>query len=293
MSSLLIGYFAEVGYIYEIENIDSTMISQIKDSENHLYRIYNTKKFIIKHIESITGEELKFKPKYNLNEIYNERKEFYRIKDLAKNSLILTTTKVYKQSKSWSLTFQEEILKVICIINRKTIKLFTQSYTNICKTYYKNGQLKCEVYIINNNREGEYKSYYENGNKYIKTYFINDKVNGNLKLYEVNGKLLYSQTYKDDQLHGEEIRYNNGVILQKCQYENNKKSGLEYEYNCDCTIKSIKTYVNGKIHGKRLVYWPNGKLHFKIDYQNGNRDGEHIEYDKNENIIVITKYPHN
>ena len=90
MSSLEIGYFSENEYIYEIHNLDATIISQIKNSENHLYKTYNTKKFIIKEISTITGDKLPFKPKYNLDETYNVRKEFMRIKDIAKNKMLLT-----------------------------------------------------------------------------------------------------------------------------------------------------------------------------------------------------------
>ena len=289
MSSLEIGYFSENGYIYEIHNLDDTIISQVKKSENHLYKTYHTKKFIIKEIDTITGDVLPFKPKYNLNETYNVRKDFYRIKELAINNTLLT-----KYSKlSLSRSFPEDIFKEILCININTFKLFRQLYSNNCKTYYYNGVLECEIYIVNNKRQGIYKSYYNNGNKYIETYFINDKVNGNLKIYDFNGQILYLQTYIDDQLHGEEITYHNNLIIKKCTYENNIKVGLEYEYTTNYKIKSIVPYDNGKIHGEKIIYWPNEKIRYLINYKNGKREGEHIEYDENENVKVITKYSNN
>lgn len=246
MSSLQIGYFSENGYIYEIHNLDDTIISQVKNSENHLYKTYHTKKFIIKEIDTISGDILPFKPKYNLNETYNIKKEFYRIKEIAKNKTLLM--KYTGNSLSLKcISYPEDILKEILIVNKKTLKLCKQPYSDNCKTYFDDGVLSCEIYISNNMRTGKYTSYYGNGNKYIETYFINDKVNGNLKLYDRNGKIIYSQTYKDNKLNGEEILYHNNSILKKSQYENNIKVDLEYEYSNNATIKCIIKYDNGKI----------------------------------------------
>ena len=74
--------------------------------------------------------------------------------------------------------------------------------------------------------------------------------------------------------------------------ENNVREGLTVNYHpggnkfCECI------YVNGVIHGQ-FKHYENGKLRATCDYKNGIKNGVHMIYDNNMNMVSFTTYKHN
>jgi antitoxin component YwqK of YwqJK toxin-antitoxin module len=57
----------------------------------------------------------------------------------------------------------------------------------VIRTYYESGQLKSEVFVVNNMRNGEYKQYWNNGQLYCILFYIDNMINGEYKQYLKNG----------------------------------------------------------------------------------------------------------
>jgi antitoxin component YwqK of YwqJK toxin-antitoxin module len=70
----------------------------------------------------------------------------------------------------------------------------------IYKSYWKNGQLCCEVNYIDDKREGIYKSYWDDGQLYKEVNYIDGKENGIRKLYFPNGQLWHEVNYIDGKI---------------------------------------------------------------------------------------------
>jgi antitoxin component YwqK of YwqJK toxin-antitoxin module len=105
------------------------------------------------------------------------------------------------------------------------------------RTYYSSGELKSEVFILNDKMNGEYKEYYENGCELtnvnskrknqssidsfgqlkIICSYTNGKMHGEYKLYYSNGQLFYKWLYIDGKINGELKSYRqNGQLKIIC-----------------------------------------------------------------------------
>ena len=103
----------------------------------------------------------------------------------------------------------------------------------VVRTYYDNGKLKSEVYMINGKKNGIYKDYYINGQLDIICSYIDDKRIGELKGYYKDGQLEIICSYIDGKKNGEYKYYYISGNLQR-KYNNvdgkmiKRKNGLVY-----------------------------------------------------------------
>jgi len=113
--------------------------------------------------------------------------------------------------------------------------------------------------------------------------------------YFFTGQIRHSSFYVKGKRHGEAREWNiDGQIVLVCNYQNNKLHG-EYFARDDRFFQKV-TYVNGKMNGKRCIYWDNGQLFEEITYVSGrqigpyrmmNQDGsvmKEFEYNKKGNL---------
>lgn len=200
--------------------------------------------------------------------------------------------------------------------------LFSQS---LVKTYYDplyKTKLK-EVYQVKENTpiaNGYYKVYDEYGNILEHRNYLNNKLNGKLTKYigtyeatvtyggkESIGKIKQTSNYKNDELDGQELRYNfsengkrylqfeklykKGILIKHIEFfENNQikkklQIGKCYEYYEDG--KKFAEYnadENGKLQGKYLGWYNSGELEIKGNFLNDEKNGEWFEYLKNGKI---------
>jgi antitoxin component YwqK of YwqJK toxin-antitoxin module len=90
--------------------------------------------------------------------------------------------------------------------------------SNEIKQLYVSGKLKCEFFIANYKKEGEYKEYYntendKHGSLKIICNYINGKKHGEYKEYHYNGSLKMSCYYLYNKKHGETNYYNEDGTL--------------------------------------------------------------------------------
>jgi len=86
--------------------------------------------------------------------------------------------------------------------------LKNKEYANGQKTYelignkmtyfFKNGKIKAEGILDNNQMQGEWRFYRETGQLWQVGNFINDNKDGTWIRYDKNGRLEYSETFKDN-----------------------------------------------------------------------------------------------
>ncbi len=205
---------------------------------------------------------------------------------------------------------------------------------SVQKEYYDEDEkvLKSEVFIVNNNMEGEYKSYYEsssiddlqlelicnyvdgvkNGeqieyydNNQIKTIsnYKDDKLNGKVVNYYQNGILESEEYYEDNCLHGECKYYNeNGLLDEVINYEFDSMDGKYYKYN-NGVLETECEYYRDEYMGESLVgdyinYYSQGEFNGSIKdictYEDGQKNGEYKEYYiGNGKIKAKGNYKHN
>ncbi|MFP4024779.1 MAG: toxin-antitoxin system YwqK family antitoxin [Thiohalospira sp.] len=146
-----------------------------------------------------------------------------------------------------------------------------------------------------------HKEYYHgNGNIASKGYLINDKPDGFWKSYYLTGVKRSEGIWKNGKLDSTWIFYNyTGDTSKIINYKHGKKNGFSYEYyinsNNGCNYIKIKElYLNNKRNGKSFYYYPDdGKLHRIISFSNDLKNGLGYEFDKDSNIIAITRYRNN
>lgn len=118
--------------------------------------------------------------------------------------------------------------------------------------------LLCTLSACATNKEIK-KTYFDNGNVKEETLYVKDK-NVWLKSYYETGELFF---YKDDNI-GREY-YTSGQVAEEIPLKDGKK------------------------HGTKKIYKPNGKLEKEIYYEEGIKDLQK-EYDENGNLIKKTDY---
>jgi len=128
------------------------------------------------------------------------------------------------------------------------------NYTGEYKMYHENGQLNCQEFYKDGERDGETKGYYENGQLRCQRFYKDGKLDGEYKWYYGNGQLWCQGFYKDGILHGEYKEYHENGQL-RCQ----------------------SFYKDGKLDGEYKEYYGNGKLMCQRFYKDGERDGEYKE----------------
>ena len=114
----------------------------------------------------------------------------------------------------------------------------------MCTTYYPTGQIESEC-------------------KYIK-----NKKNGQCRHYYVTGKLKLISVYENDILTDCKIKYYDSGNIEYEEYYNNSGNahGTWMAFYCNRNIKHEKKFNNGKMTGLWKLYYPDGTLHVKIDY---------------------------
>lgn len=91
------------------------------------------------------------------------------------------------------------------------------------KTYYKNGNLKEEGWILKSQKTDYWFYYYENGNKKSEGHYANNEKNKWWIFYNENGQINKKSEYKNNNLDGLVIIYKNGKISCAEKYEEGKK----------------------------------------------------------------------
>ena len=151
------------------------------------------------------------------------------------------------------------------------------------KAFFKNGLIdgQLEINYPNGNRrivanykngvlQGISKEYYENGQ--IKEQCNNDNNTSRIcKIYDENN--VFKIQYKINNNKEEYVKlfkyYDNGIIKEILQYQNNKLNGISYSYYPNKKIEREISFKNDKQDGIAKFYYENGKLNFTLINKRG------------------------
>lgn len=128
------------------------------------------------------------------------------------------------------------------------------SFTAFCqKTYqkklFKNGQIKEEGWLLNNQKNEYWKFYYKNGNLKKEGLFKDNLETNYWYFYSENSIKEKEGHFKEGQQNDWWLFYDkNGQVIHKCQLENNRKNGYCLIYQDGKLIKASKFKKGKKIN---------------------------------------------
>lgn len=133
---------------------------------------------------------------------------------------------------------------------------------------------------------------YPNGQTRYEGYFLNGKPVGEFKRYHENGKLQSVQTFQDDDRSTVEVYAGDGVLVAKGAYKGNKREGLWEFYASTGELFLTEFYVGGLRQGESLKYGPKGKEQVmdRMNYVDDKLEGERIQYYPYGNKMAVYHY---
>ena len=151
--------------------------------------------------------------------------------------------------------------------------------------YYSNNNLKKNINIENNEKDGLFETFYPNGEPKEKGYYQNGERIGLFKIFNEDGTLNEALEYKDIE---KESFYDTGELKEKITYNHNVKHGEFKIFYKNGDLKEKGHYEEGKLiwrenyKDKRLnglfeYFYDTGELKEKRHYKDGEIEGI-VEY---------------
>jgi antitoxin component YwqK of YwqJK toxin-antitoxin module len=166
----------------------------------------------------------------------------------------------------------------------------SKTVTNGRWIYYSYGFIKSAGFYDNGYKDGKWICYYD--------IFLNQKRNKNLELLtnipkdkqsNMFQQINYIINYKKGTWHGEQIHYNVlGEIKFSSMYKNNQLNGTLISYENGKT-KNIYSYKNDKLNGMWVSFFENGTIELLCYYENGKQKGRWELYNRVGKIICSSK----
>jgi hypothetical protein len=136
------------------------------------------------------------------------------------------------------------------------------------RKYYPNGQLKAEVQVEFNRRNGLARSFYEDGSLRQSIEYLNGLKHGEARTYYENGNLFMVSRYKHNQLHGIRERYHpNGQLMSEAPFFEDKPTVGLREYLLDGTPRKYYPIIVVEQDGQLA----SGQLRFKVSLSDGTK----------------------
>ena len=127
--------------------------------------------------------------------------------------------------------------------------------------YFTSGKKKAQITYINSYTTYTI-MYHENEEILAQGKFINQLKDSTWNIYSPSGKVSIIENYKNGILNGERlVFYPLGNSITKKEQVSQKQF-----------------YLNGKLNGKQIEYFDNGKIWKESNYQNGVKEGEELTY---------------
>jgi uncharacterized protein len=189
------------------------------------------------------------------------------------------------------------------------ISVALNTYCEIKKSYYENGQIMSETVYKGNIKEGEQKWWHENGQMKHKATFRGDKLNGKWISWHDSGVIYQEGNYLNNNADGvwtfvgenrnkyKEERYKNGIpdgtwtswnrYVQKASIETYQNGSLvnkllfKYYERGKGRIENMSNYKNGFLNGKSTTWYENGQKFIEGHYINDKADGKWVFWKKN------------
>jgi uncharacterized protein len=175
----------------------------------------------------------------------------------------------------------EKMKKLILIF---LILMHACKENKIQKSYYENGKVNEEFYLVNKKFDGRYIKRDTNGSILGTGEFKSGKEHNLFKWYYPNGKFHSLVLYSYGKVINLNLWDENGVHVIK------DGSGQLIEYYQNGDTMHISRYLNSKLHGKQESWYNNGQKKYIIRYDKGRLIGESIFWNINGEIREVKKY---
>ncbi len=139
--------------------------------------------------------------------------------------------------------------------------------------FFPSGKKKAEINYISSKITNTI-LYHDNEAILAQGKFINQQKDSTWKMYAKSGRLSILENYKLGQLDGERLVY---YPLGNSETKKDQ-------------ITKKQVYLNGKLHGKQIDYFENGKVWKEFNYLHGVKNGEEITYSPYGNIELKDYY---
>lgn len=94
-----------------------------------------------------------------------------------------------------------------------------------------------------------------------------------------SAQVILSVNYEAGKPHGTFERHHPGAPRRELgRFQRGSREGTWTSWFADGTVRSVRQYVNGLLHGPQLVNHPNGRTYLKYDMVNGDYQGTHESY---------------
>jgi antitoxin component YwqK of YwqJK toxin-antitoxin module len=156
-------------------------------------------------------------------------------------------------------------------------------------------QEEINQYDENNERHGVWKKYYDGSDQLrYEGRFEHGKEVGTFKFYcsdcESQPMVIKKFSNKDNTA---DVQYfvASGKLVSEGKMDGKNRIGeWLYYHKKSKNIMSREQYVDGKLHGKKLTYFPNGKITEEISYENGVKQGDNLYYSPEGTLLKKLKY---
>lgn len=175
---------------------------------------------------------------------------------------------------------------------------------NYWKTYYENGIIKSEGNRKNFELDSTWKFYSDSGKVILEINYSGGKKNG-IKTTYSNNEIVKENFVNDIKEGYTTYYYPNGKIRLAINFVKGKEQGTAREYSADSTIIALYEYKLGYMIGKEIVnryvndslkqgkwvsFYNNGVMSSEGFYKLGIKDGYFKDYDRDGNLLNVSKY---
>lgn len=140
-------------------------------------------------------------------------------------------------------------------LNNKKVGVWTK--------YYPNGNKQHEITFANNVPNGYARFYYKDGTIQEEGMWSSNKWIGEYKYYHENGQIFYKWNYNSSgKREGRQEYYHaTGNLMYEGEWNNGNESGVIKEYYEDGSLKTERSFNNGKIEPAATKTYPIGKIY--------------------------------
>lgn len=162
--------------------------------------------------------------------------------------------------------------------------------------YYCNGQIEKQVpQNAQGREEGESVSYYQDGTVKSRSHWRNGLPEGKQSDYHRTGKLREETTYRNGaRVDGPAETFDeDGKLRTRMNYVNGKLEGEMLIYYPDGMVSNRSVMKNGKFNGLSTYYYRDGKVRSTVSHVNDAPDGEEREYYQDGKLSSLRVYSDN
>ena len=165
-------------------------------------------------------------------------------------------------------------------------------FTGDCETCHDNGLKERFVSFQNGKTHGVDSAFYQSGCPQVVRRHIEGLENGTWTYFnDTSGLVAWEINYLNGQKHGKSIyfsHYQIGTDQVKVKYGNQEVTLTYSVYDSD-TMR-LEYFVDGKLDGKRIEYFPGSKPRREVHYKDGIFHGPFIVYNLEGNILQELHY---